>query len=359
MAYCCVNCFNDKTLKDYITDKNELGDCDFCDSQNVYCIEPSELEELFLPLVLLYDTIENFMPMEDLKKWDGQFIWEKLNEDWDTFAIYDYDKQQELMEAIFSRRDDPREGGFQHLHSCVEMHGDYWGDEDEVSDKLEKEWDSFCNEIKFNNRYFPTKEIDTELLGELLSFFTNIIEADSILFRSRLSEQGFLLDCSEMGKPRIEQSQHGRANPKGIPYLYLSSDANTAIAEIKPFSGDKITIGEFLVKEHVRIVDLRNPRIDDPFRFGENLEFMCTYVKFIRRLGLELSKTVSPKEAELEYIPLQYLCEFIKKMGFDGVIYKSSVAEGYNIAIFNDSKLQCIKTTLHQVEKVSYATSNP
>lgn len=355
MPYCCVNCFNDETLKDYIAQSGEIGNCDFCDSQNVYCIEPSELEELFLPLVQLYDIVEDFMPMEDLKEWHGQFIWEKLNEDWDTFAIYDYAKQEELMRAIFAQRD-PREGDSQHLDSYVVRQGEYWGDEDEVSDKLEKDWDSFCNEIKFNNRYFPTKEIDTELLGELLSYFENIIEVDSILFRSRLSEQGILLACPEMGKPPINQSQHGRANPKGIPYLYLSSDSNTAIAEIKPFSGDKITVAEFLVKGQIRTIDLRNPRIDDPFRFGENLEFMLTYLKFISRLGAELSKTVSPKEAELEYVPLQYLCELIKNMGSDGVLYRSSVAEGYNVAIFNDSKLQCIKTTLHQVGKVNYET---
>ncbi len=356
MPYCCVNCFNDKTLKDYIAQSGEVGDCDFCGSQNVYCIEPSELEELFLPLVLLYDTVEDFMPMEDLKEWHGQFIWEKLSEDWATFAIYDYDKQEELMRAIFALRDNPKEGGFQHLHSYVVRQGEYWGDEDKVSDKLGRDWDSFCNEIKFNNRYFPTKEIDTDLLGELLSYFESMIEIDSTLFRSRLSEQGILLACSQMGKPLINQSQHGRANPKGISYLYLSSDSNTAIAEIKPFSGDKITVGEFLVKEPIRTVDLRNPRIDDPFRFGDNLEFMCKYLKFVRRIGTELSKTVSPKEAELEYIPLQYVCELIKNMGVDGVLYGSSVAEGYNVAIFNDSKLQCIKTTLHQVGKVNYET---
>jgi hypothetical protein len=356
MPYCCVNCFNDKTLKDYITQSGEIGDCDFCGSQNVSCIEPSDLEELFLPLVLLYDYVEDFMPLEDLKEWDGQFIWEKLNEDWDTFAFYDYAKQKELMEAIFARSANPKEGGFQHLHSYVVRQGEYWGDEDEVSDKLGKDWDSFCNEIKFNSRYFPTKAIDTELLGELLPYFEHMIEAEAILFRSRISEQGVSLPCSEMGKPPINQSQHGRANPKGIPYLYLSSDSNTAIAEIKPFSGDKITVAEFLVKEPIRTVDLRNPRIDDPFRFGGNLEFMCTYLKFIRRLGTELSKTVSPREAELEYIPLQYLCEFIKRMGFDGVLYESSVADGYNVAIFDDSKLQCANTTLHLVGKVNYQT---
>jgi len=49
------------------------------------------------------------MPLEDLKKCDGQFIWEKLNEDWDVFAFYDYEKQEELIRTIFLRGD-PRDG---------------------------------------------------------------------------------------------------------------------------------------------------------------------------------------------------------------------------------------------------------
>ena len=134
----------------------------------------------------------------------------------------------------------------------------------------------------------------------------------------------------------------------------MSSDVETAIAEIKPFSKDKVTVGKFVVKSRMNAVDLRNPRIDDPFRFGYNLEFMVTHLKFLRRLGTELTKTVSPKEAELEYIPLQYLCEFIKKSGFDGVIYKSSVADGHNMAIFNDSKLECVDTELYEVENTKY-----
>lgn len=151
-----------------------------------------------------------------------------------------------------------------------------------------------------------------------------------------------------------KKSQYGRANPKGIPYLYVASDVKTAIAEIRPFLKDKITVGHFSVKAPLEVVDLRDPKIDDPFRYGDNLEFVVRYLNFLRRLGFELSKTVSPKEAELEYIPLQYLCEFIRKSGFDGVIYKSSVAEGYNVAIFADHKVECRNAELYEIKDIQY-----
>ena len=157
-----------------------------------------------------------------------------------------------------------------------------------------------------------------------------------------------------MGKPSVEQSQHGRANPRGIPYLYIASDVKTAIAEVRPSVGDNVTVGSFMVKAPLKVVDLRDPKIDDPFRFGDNLEFVMRYLRFLRRLGSELSKTVTPKEAELEYIPLQYLCEFIRNCGFDGVVYNSSVAEGYNLAVFADDKLECTSTGLYEIGKIEY-----
>jgi hypothetical protein len=78
------------------------------------------------------------------------------------------------------------------------------------------------------------------------------------------------------------------------------------------------------------------------------------HLGFLRKLDFELSKTIGPKEAELEYRPLQYLCEFVKIRGYDGVVYKSSVAEGYNLAIFSDNKLPCIDSKLYEIKSIQY-----
>lgn len=353
MQYCCVECFNSPTLKQYIEDYGETGNCDFCGAQNVYCIQPTELEEKFIPIVGLYGIIENFMPLEDLKTWDGDFIWDKLNEDWDIFTFYEYGKQKELVEAIFAWRN-PKDGDDQFLHSYVEMEDEYWGDEDEVSEKLGHEWDEFCEEIKYQNRYFPTRVIKLELLSELLIFQEEIIEADSHFYRARICHNSTKWQCSQMGKPSIEKSIQGRANPVGIPYLYISSDDKTAISEKRPAPQDKVTVGDFVVRTPLKVVNLRNPIIEDPFQYGDNLEFVMTHLGFLRKLGFELSKTISPTKADIEYIPLQYLCEFIKNMGFDGVVYKSSVSDGYNLAIFYDNKLECVSTELYEIDSIEY-----
>jgi hypothetical protein len=75
----------------------------------------------------------------------------------------------------------------------------------------------------------------------------------------------------------------------------------------------------------------------------------------LERLGEELTRPVLPSGAAIDYIPSQYLCEFIKKSGFDGVVYRSSVSDGINLALFNPEKATGGTVSLYNVTKVSVA----
>jgi hypothetical protein len=46
------------------------------------------------------------------------------------------------------------------------------------------------------------------------------------------------------------------------------------------------------------------------------------------------------------------LCELIKKSGFDGVIYRSSVSGGINLALFDPDKAKGGTVSLYSVSKV-------
>jgi hypothetical protein len=61
-------------------------------------------------------------------------------------------------------------------------------------------------------------------------------------------------------------------------------------------------------------------------------------IAFLERLGEELTRPVLPRGAAIDYVPSQYLCEFIKKSGYDGVVYRSSVSAGINLALFDPSR---------------------
>jgi hypothetical protein len=95
-------------------------------------------------------------------------------------------------------------------------------------------------------------------------------------------------------------------------------------------------VAEFTVPRGLKVVDLRNPReLVSPFMLGdEGIAPMRGDIAFLERLGQELTTPVLPNAAAIDYIPSQYLCEFIKKCGYAGVVYSSSVSDGMNLALF-------------------------
>lgn len=158
-----------------------------------------------------------------------------------------------------------------------------------------------------------------------------------------------------MGKPPENKAKNGRANPVGIPYLYLASSLQTAIAEIRPTINDFVTVGRFKFLSAISVIDLQDV---SPFQFSESEDFeiLVNKIGYLKKLGQDLSKPINPKDSELQYLPTQYLCEFIKKSGWDGVAFKSSLSDEHNLTIFSDGKCKCTKTELYKIgkSKISY-----
>ena len=104
MKYCCINCFDDSYIKELIKSEGVIANCDYCKSKNVKCIEPSELACTFDPLIDIYKPVEDFMMTYDLKRHDGDFIWEKPVEGTTTGIVeYGCDVKQ-LNEILPLRR---------------------------------------------------------------------------------------------------------------------------------------------------------------------------------------------------------------------------------------------------------------
>lgn len=345
---CCQNCFSDKTLKYIIKDEGTISTCNFCESKDIYCVPPESLGERFFSLVSLYSPVENFAATEQISNNKGKYIWDQIHDDWNVFDKNLKDKRGELFKTILSKQ--IAEGAFE-----LSEFPQFYKFPREEAKKLEEDWDGFSEEMKSHNRFFPSIQIelnDLEYSLQYLEYLEHKIESKTIFFRSRKLIENKKYPPSKMGIPPAEKARNGRANPVGIPYLYLASNLETAISEIRPSLKDKVTVGRFKLLERISIIDLRNV---SPFRFVEDEDFekLFSMIGYLNKLGTDLSKPVNPKGAELEYLPTQYLCEFIKSLGFDGVAYNSSLANGHNLAIFRERKLKCTRTELYEIEKTT------
>lgn len=156
--------------------------------------------------------------------------------------------------------------------------------------------------------------------------------------------------------PPIGKSSHGRANPAGIPYLYLASDQNTAVSEVRPHTGEVACVAAFEVADALEIVDLRNPRgTASPFLLEDEQQvgLLRRSMDFLALLGEELTRPVLPSAAHIDYLPSQYLCEFVKHCNFDGVLYRSSVGTGFNLALFDPARARVGEVLQYRVDRVS------
>jgi hypothetical protein len=327
---CCPNCFNDIFLQTIIIQKsNILGNCEFCQEQNTNIINTKELNDNFQLLLDLYETTsENGKPIAQL-----------LKNDWKLFVALSDKMATNLLESIFD----------------ISFDGLFISKQNENEVKI-LNWKDFKAELKHDNRYFLKKAPNYEHLNELLSHIILPYEnVPKYLYRSRINIDIEIIDIAEMGKPPAKISTAGRANPIGIPYLYTASNIKTAIAEIRPHKGDNITVATFELKESLTLVDLRNPRESvSPFKFDEDgLNQIFIDLDYLCHLGNELSKPILPREAHLEYLSSQYLCELIKHCGYDGVIYKSSIEDGDNYAIFSDNKMDAISTKVYNIDNIN------
>lgn len=332
---CCANCFDDRGLRKQIipTFSNEDGTCSFCNTENEQLVEPITLRDYFELLISIYVQDEN-----------GKTLVEWLKEDWGMFILPQMDNANAsmLLAEILDDGDIVRKK-FSPSELCR-------------SDRLDL-WNVFKDELTHENRFFPNNEMDRDLLKDLL---THLVidpgEVSDNWCRARIQRTDTPYTPDEMGAPPKEIASQGRANPVGIPYLYLASNADTAVSEIRPHTGELASVASFTINDTLEIIDLRNPRNTvSPFLISEEEKIagLRGDIEFLVQLGKELTRPVLPHVAAIDYLPSQYLCEFIKSCKYHGVIYSSSVGEGVNQALFEPDKAVVGDVEQYRVSKVA------
>jgi hypothetical protein len=66
------------------------------------------------------------------------------------------------------------------------------------------------------------------------------------------------------------------------------------------------------------------------------------------------STPVTSDLSTAEYVPTQVISEFFKKKGFDGVVYKSRLGPGFNLALFDLNAANLVNCALYSVKSVSF-----
>ena len=147
----------------------------------------------------------------------------------------------------------------------------------------------------------------------------------------------------------------GRVNPDGIGVLYLSTDDKTVLNETRVTAYDYVTIGTFKNKRPLRVANISEISRVSPFLYNDEFERFALNRKVFQEMAYEIAKPIRRNDSPLEYLPTQYIAEFVKSEGFDGVEYESTLNPGgTNLALFNESLVECINVKTIEITNVQY-----
>jgi hypothetical protein len=166
------------------------------------------------------------------------------------------------------------------------------------------------------------------------------------------SEEDYPFDKKRM-KPIPGRAKEGRVNPKGIPYLYLASHRDTAVAEVRPWKGGVVSVGQFKVVRELRLV---NTTIDSnrTFYVGKQLDPKKREEAVWGDIDHAFAAPTTLSDDAAEYIPTQVLGELFKTNGFDGIAYRSSYGPGHNVALFDVDLAQQVNCFVVRVKDMSF-----
>lgn len=352
---CCEKCFRDSELISIIKSLNQIGDCEVCHKKGVFTYDTElddNLVDNFIELLSIYTPVsslpDNF-PREKLSQL--KYV---LFEKWNIFNVGS-EKIYNIVKHICSEKyvespelfDTPvgilesNDNNYLEAHSILKTH----------------EWEDFVREIRTQNR-FHTKFINTEALKQLISYIEKPFNKGEILYRARISEEaGFPI--GEMGAPPSEKASAGRVNPIGINYLYLANDHRTTLNEVRAGVYDYVTIGDFELKEDIMIIDFM--LLDKVSPFTGNALQLAVNMEHLKKISNEIAKPLRRTDGPLDYLPTQYIADFIKSIkydngkSYDGIKYKSTLYEhGYNIAVFDESLFECKNVRVYDVNSIEY-----
>lgn len=330
----CASCFSDIELQRFITSNSfEIGKCNYCNNGS---------RTKLLDIKELLDFFSEFLDIFVERK-DGEPLIDLVKKDWNLFSenVIGYDILSDILSIATTSFSNPN------------IKVNYI---DEIID-CTSYWETLKEDLKWNRRFLTDIAEILELGWD--SFFNKQLELapDEFLYRGRIHKisglKAYAID--KMGSPEKENVTGGRANPQGIPYLYLSKSPDTILYETRSTFLDEISIGTFKIKKNKHIVLVDFTEEMSAFNNIDNISEYTKSVMLKQLISSDLSKPIRRYDSKLEYVPTQFICEFIRNItDADGILFNSALHEGgINIVLFEQEKVECVSVNKHRVTLVN------
>jgi len=222
-------------------------------------------------------------------------------------------------------------------------------------------------------RFFRDTEVE-DFLATVMATSRNrvdIVPSGAIVYRAQLGHDWRIitdgdeefedicgLDPLRMTPLRCQASE-GRANPKGLPVLYVGTEEKTAMAEVRPWIGAHVSCAQFKIKRDLSVIRCSPPegykRDTRIFLHPHEYKPEERENKVWDDIDEAFSTPVTPNDMVADYVPTQILAELFKTNGYDGVAYQSSLGDGHNLALFDLDCAEICNCSVYRLEKIDFS----
>jgi len=231
--------------------------------------------------------------------------------------------------------------------------------DDEFQLESLKAFEDIKYKLYYENHYFLWNHLIFDYINEMLNVYIKKFSICEKLFRARriengdnkkLDDQKFFSGFNRKDSfvPPAKITRASRANLDRIPCLYVATDVKTAIAEVRPFLGKKISVATIEPAYELNLFDLYiDPNLTSSMCrlcCNEHFAMDCTDCKENKadikktpfyKLWLKIAQEFSiPYEnsSNYEYFLTQFISEYIRlNSDFDGIQYSSSLTKTVKI----------------------------
>lgn len=324
-----ANCFNDEEIKNTIDTSGLKGLCDITQKECMV-LDIGYFSDFFSDLLNIFQ--ESSISKISLAK--------QIQKDWNFFS------DENAANSILSE--------------CIRLYRPKFNSQQVEYIPVISEFLGLWQKIKDNLQHQTHYFTDLGTLYPLDPLLENYIVADEritkgySLYRSRvLPEKKGYYQKKDMGCPPSEKVSAGRANPIGIPYLYLCSEKETTYYEVRARFMDRISVGRFQTTRDLKIVNFASKVSLFFSSHSGNFKESIKKKLLLNAISKDMSKPLTRYDTELEYVPTQYICELCKLHKADGICFESSLRKGgLNYVLFDEKDAQCVDVKVIQIKEV-------
>ncbi len=346
----CVTCAKHPSLKRFVNDHGATGyECGICHRSDLVTSAPAKheaLSSLIRALIRFYYDEWTYNG-----HWGGSQEPESLlchkNEIVEHASAPGFPRSAETSEEFLVGLFDPPYPDYDKGVAVYAGHDDEYGrlpPMNAISTTASPVYEKIAQRLAKEN-YFKVEEQFEKEVVKLDAGIDACLPAGTILFRARIGfAQRFIRDDggwtgvivfkpylgADIGAPPPPEATPGRLNRGGVSFLYLSTDETTAAAEVRPHPGHRVSIGAFRCLQDIRIADFGAIDIADFSSSDARLDIF----HLGHTISREISLPITPEDRH-KYSVTQLLADIMRRQGYDGIRFPSSVASGANVCVFH------------------------